>query len=335
MAEMDLEQYDAPTRGGAGRVRPRAAGRAALRALVAKLAWTDLPLIYWTGRASPDGPIADAVQARLAGLPAGVCAIRVASAPSDEKRDAVRLARLAAVSVDDPVAVTSTTIARSVRALGDTRAFPKLLPATVGDAEAWRAGCESALRRARSAVDAAARGEAVAPNCLVLGRRTTAPSRHPLGWPTDVLAEAERRVGAARLLRLARTVPGAADAASAVRGRLLVAPALLGEFLDALPELLALHERLADEPVRRLRAVVTIQGEAITAALGDTTASGPILMLGHAPTRFDAQGESGCASGTRRASLTPSSGTTWLCCPGHRYAAGSRFEIRSSRGTGG
>ncbi len=280
----DVDESDAPSRGTV-RVRPRAAGRAALRSVLAHLTWTDAPLVYWTGRPVPDAPAAAAVQRRLAGRPAGAYAVRLAAVTDrpTRGRESTLLNGLADVIVAEPVPVTSAVVVRAARSLVRSADFPRLLPAAVGDVAAWRATQDAAVARARAVLDAAGRPDRLPAACLVLGGGVVVGrSRHPLGWPADVLAEAERRVGPARLLRLARAVSDAADdVARAVRGRLLFAPHTLADFLDRLPEWVALHARLADEPTRRLRAAVAIQGESVAAAVGP--AAGPI-RLGNGPT---------------------------------------------------
>ena len=205
---------DRPSRTGLARGRRREPGRAAVRALLARLAWLDRPLVCWTGTPTPAaGPVVRAIQRRLGGQPPGLYAVHVTPAqakPDPDARDAVRLARLAHVDVDDPLPVTAGLIARTTRRLTEADRFPRLLPAAVGDVAAWRATRDAAVQRARRQLDNHADPAAG----LILGGPPVVTAKHPLGWPLDVLAEAERRVGPDRL-----TPPGPVGPAGRRRRR--------------------------------------------------------------------------------------------------------------------
>ncbi|QOV87855.1 hypothetical protein [Humisphaera borealis] len=95
-------------------------------------------------------------------------------------------------------------------------------------------------------------------------------------WPRDVLQAATRLADTRSLETLARRVPSANSAAvaAAVRDRLLFAPASVEVFLNELPALVALADRLADEPVKRLHAAIAIQRSALEAAVTQSGVSG-------------------------------------------------------------
>ena len=272
------------------------AGRLAVRALVQRLDWVNWPMIHWMGEPAPAAPPSPvhAIQARFRSLPPGLYVVRLDKARSPRHYEGFDpLLKALTPAVEEVIPVDRSLIARSLRRLLDARRFPLLLPEAVGDADAWRERCDEAIARARAALDAVGRLDQLASLCLIIGQcpddlpRPTAAVRALSAWPADVVSEAVRLLGHSRMQRSARTCPelNTPAVAAAVRDVILLRPQFLRQFIDAIPSLLSLHARLADEPQQRLRAAVAIQREAINAAIVECQFSGELIMAFDAASR--------------------------------------------------
>lgn len=274
--------------------------RQSVRALLKKLAWIDFPFIYWTGHPFPDTQPnqADAspttiIQTRLTHLPSAPYAIKFSPALAADSPPAslAALLRSQTPRIGEPIRIDLKLIAKSLRALAQASTTnASTLTRYVGNIAAWRTRCQTALNRARAILNSIAADDpyAITQCCLIIGAITVptiGPKQNSIpahlqqafcNWPRDILHQAIRAAGQNALQLLARKSPAANQpaVAAALRDHLLLKPSAILDFLQALPELLTLHQTLAEHPRRRLFAAIAIQRSAIRQALLDSGASG-------------------------------------------------------------
>ena len=164
--------------------RTRLAGR-----IVARAAWLDAPLVFWTGEREDVPRLADAVlpvrtllQNRLTDLPAGLFAVSVGfpeSRPaSGGRRPRSAQARATAgaggplaLEVTATCAVTRELVADTARAIEAAARFPRAAARLVGPVERWRQAALAHLDTRRRAATGAVGWRAGAPEALALEAR--------------------------------------------------------------------------------------------------------------------------------------------------------------------
>lgn len=287
----DEENFE--ERGTRERGKSKRSGRPLVRALVASLNWTEYAILYWTGEPAEAGrgTATAAVLGRLKGQPAGAYALRMEKGgPADQVRSWESFLAAVEPRVAELLPLRAPLIASALRRLLELRRFPRLLPELVGDAGAFVARCQAALARVRAVLDAGDDIGQLQHHCLLVGqamrqRKSRREESELAGlcrglneWPADVVCEAVRRAEGGQVRALLRACPlvNRADAAEAVRDRLLMAPATLPQFLRELPGLLEADDRMAQEHERRLGLLVSMQRQCVETAVRGAGAAGEI-----------------------------------------------------------